>query len=71
MALVDKNILEDALSLSTNERVELVEKLLESLDTPNTELNVAWAEESDARIKAYENNQLSTKAVSEVLGKYK
>lgn len=71
MALVDKNILEDALSLSTNERVELVEKLLESLDTPNTELNVAWAEESDARIKAYENNQLSTKSVSEVLGKYK
>ena len=52
MTQVNRNIAEDALSLSMNERVELVEKLLESLDTPNAELNAIWGQESDARIEA-------------------
>ncbi len=71
MAQENRNIVEDALSLSMNERVELVEKLLESLDTPNAELNAIWAQESDARIEAYEEKQLTSKPLSEVLSKYK
>ncbi|GGN30252.1 MULTISPECIES: addiction module protein [Marinomonas] len=71
MTQVNRNIVEDALSLSMNERVELVEKLLESLDTKNTELNAIWAQESDARIEAYEKKQLTSKPLSEVLRKYK
>ena len=71
MTQVNSNIVEDALSLSMNERVELVEKLLESLDTPNAELNAIWAKESDARIEAYESKQLTSKPLSEVLSKYK
>ena len=71
MTQVNRNIAEDALSLSMNERVELVEKLLESLDTPNAELNAIWGQESDARIEAYEKKQLTSKPLSEVLRKYK
>lgn len=71
MTQVNRNIVEDALSLSTNERVELVEKLLESLDAPNAELNAIWAREADARIEAYEKKQLNSKPLSEVLRKYK
>jgi putative addiction module component (TIGR02574 family) len=71
MTQVNRNIVEDALSLSMNERVELVEKLLESLDTPNAELNAIWGQESDARIEAYEKKQLNSKPLSEVLSKYK
>jgi putative addiction module component (TIGR02574 family) len=71
MTQVNRNIVEDALSLSMNERAELVEKLLESLDTPNAELNTIWAQESDARIEAYDNNQLNSKPLSKVLSKYK
>lgn len=71
MAKVNKNIVDDALSLSLNERVELVEKLLESLDTPNTELNKIWSEESDARIQAYEKNSFPLNLSSEVLQKYR
>ena len=71
MALADRNIVDEALSLSINERVELVEKLLESLDTPNAELNAIWAKESDARIEAYENNQFNSKPISEILDKYR
>jgi putative addiction module component (TIGR02574 family) len=56
MTQINRNIVEDVLSLSMNERVELVEKLLENLDTPNADLNAIWAQESDARIEAYEKN---------------
>ncbi|WP_100636976.1 addiction module protein [Marinomonas sp. ef1] len=71
MTHVNRSIVEDALSLSMNERVELAEKLLESLDTPNAELNAIWGQESDARIEAYEKKQLTSKPLSEVLRKYK
>uniref|UniRef100_A6W2I7 Addiction module protein n=1 Tax=Marinomonas sp. (strain MWYL1) TaxID=400668 RepID=A6W2I7_MARMS len=71
MTQINRNIVEDALSLSTSERVELVEKLLESLDAPNAELNAIWARETDARIEAYEKKQLNSKPLSEVLSKYK
>ena len=71
MAQISKNIVDDALSLSTNQRVELVEKLLESLDAPNSEINNIWAKEADDRVRAYENNVTSSKSISEVLKKYK
>lgn len=71
MTQENRSIVEDALSLSMNERIELVEKLLESLDTPNAELNAIWAQESYARIEAYEKKQLTSKPLSEVLSKYK
>jgi putative addiction module component (TIGR02574 family) len=71
MTQVNRNIVDDALSLSMNERVELVEKLLESLNTPNAELNAIWAQESDARVEAYEEKQLNSKPLSAVLKKYK
>jgi putative addiction module component (TIGR02574 family) len=71
MTQISKNIVDDALSLSTNQRVELVEKLLESLDAPNSEINNIWAKEADDRVRAYENNEASSKSISEVLKKYK
>jgi putative addiction module component (TIGR02574 family) len=71
MTQISKNIVDDALSLSTNQRVELVEKLLESLDVPNSEINNIWAKEADDRVRAYENNEVSSKSISEVLKKYK
>lgn len=71
MAQISKNIVDDALSLSTNQRVELVEKLLESLDAPNSEINNIWAKEADDRVRAYENNEISSKSIYEVLKKYK
>lgn len=42
MTQANRNIVDDSLSLSMNEHVELVEKLLENLNTPNAELNAIW-----------------------------
>ena len=71
MAHLNKDIVDNALALSANERVALVEKLLESLDTPNDDLNTIWANESEQRVQAYDHNQISSKPASEVLQKYK
>ncbi|MGK0306254.1 MAG: hypothetical protein ACI8UG_002009 [Gammaproteobacteria bacterium] len=71
MTQIIKNIVDDALSLSTNQRVELVEKLLESLDVPNSAINNIWVKEAEVRVRAYENNEVSSKSISEVLKKYK
>ena len=71
MAHASKDLFDDALALSMNERVALVERLLESLDAPNEEINEIWATESDDRVRAYEKNQIGSKSVSEVLIKYK
>ena len=71
MAHLQKGIVDDALALSTNERIALVERLLESLDAPNDEVNAIWSKEADQRVQAYENNQIGSQPVSEVLQKYK
>lgn len=60
MTQVNRNIVEDVLSLPMNERIEPVEKLLECLDSPDAELNAIWARELDARIEAYEKAQLTS-----------
>lgn len=71
MTDLQKNIVDDALALSTNERVALVERLLESLDAPNDEVNAIWSKEADKRVQAYETNQIGSKPASVVLQKYK
>jgi hypothetical protein len=71
MTQIIKNIVDDALSLSTNQRVELVKKLLESQDVPNSGINNIWVKEAEDRVRAYENNEVSSKSISEVLKKYK
>lgn len=71
MPHIRKDVFDDALALSTSERVALVERLLESLDAPNEEINAMWSEESDRRAEAYEKKLAISKPISEVLKKYK
>lgn len=54
-----------ALALSTNERVALVEQLLQSLDAPSEEINEIWAKEADARVSAYEKGEITSKSSSD------
>jgi len=68
---MQKDIVDDALALPTSERVALVERLLESLDAPNNELNAVWSKESDQRVQAYESKKIGSKSASEVLQKYR
>lgn len=71
MAHVNKEIVGEALSLSLEEKVELVEILLSSLDEPDKKIDELWAEEAESRIKAYESGQLKAVSLDKVLSKYK
>jgi len=53
-----KEILQQALKLKPNERANIVEGLLRSLDEPDSTLDDIWAEEAEKRLKAYRAGNL-------------
>ena len=53
-------LLEEALALPINERADLVERLLSSLDPAEPEIEKRWAREVQDRIDALERGELGT-----------
>lgn len=68
---IPKKILEEVLALSPKNKVDLVDRLLASLDTPENGIDRLWKEEVESRIDAYERGDFRALAVDEVLQKYK
>ena len=67
MPLEDSQLLKDALSMPEAERVELVERLLSSLDSPGrNEIDISWGRESEERIQAFERGEISSSAAEDV-----
>lgn len=64
-------ILKDALNLNPAEKAELIDKLLSCLDNPDKEIDALWAEEAEARIKAYDQGKIKALTLKEVLEKYR
>jgi len=63
------DIIAEALTLKPQERYMLIEKLNESLNVPNPEVEQAWIEESRRRLEAYKNGTLKTVSYEEVFSK--
>lgn len=53
-------ILQEALALSVNERADLIERLLSSLDPSEPKIEKLWASEVEDRIEAHDRGQLGT-----------
>jgi len=53
------------------ERVEVVERILDSLDQPNVTLDALWAKEADDRLAAYRRGEIKAVALSDVIAKYR
>lgn len=70
MSNTANTILDQALGLSPVERADVAEKLLFSLDSPDSEMDRLWAKEADLRIEAYEKGNLETVSAEEVFAKY-
>ena len=68
---VTENIFKEALILKPSEKAHLVDKLLQSLDRPDKKIEKLWAEEIEDRIDAYDNGQIKSVSLEEVLRKYK
>ena len=58
-------LLEEALALPANERADLVERLLSSLDPSEPEIEKLWAKEVEDRIDALERGDLRTISAEE------
>ncbi len=59
-----------AVQLPPEERMALVERILDSLDEPDPSLDALWAKEADDRLAAYRRGEIRALALSEVIAKY-
>ena len=59
-----------AVKLPPEERMEVVERILDSLDEPDPALDALWAKEAEDRLAAYRRGELKAAALSEVIAKY-
>jgi len=56
--------------LPPEERMQVVERILDSLDEPDAALDALWAKEADDRLAAYRRGEVKAVALSEVIAKY-
>jgi putative addiction module component (TIGR02574 family) len=63
-------VFQEALSLPLNERAELIERLLSSLDTPERQrIDALWAQEAEDRLDAFERGEIKTISAQKVFDK--
>ena len=56
--------------LRPEERMEVVERVLDSLDEPDATLDALWATEANDRLAAYRRGEIKAIALSDVIAKY-
>ena len=59
-----------AVKLPPVERMEVVERILDSLDEPDAALDALWDKEAEDRLAAYRRGEVKALALSTVIGKY-
>jgi putative addiction module component (TIGR02574 family) len=65
-----KSLVEEAERLPPAERIQLVERLLNSLDRCDPEIDRAWAEEAERRLDAYLSGDMAARDADDVLAKH-
>ena len=66
-----KTLSRKAQALSPNERVALVEDVLDSLDRLDPAIEQLWAKEAADRLAAYRRGELSAEDLSDIAAKYR
>ena len=64
-------IFKEASTLDPFERARLIDKLIDSLDKPDNEIDELWANEVENRIDAYEMGKVKSVTLKEALKKYR
>ena len=59
-----------AVQLPPEDRMALVERILDSLDEPDASLDALWAKEAGDRLTAYRRGEVRAVALSDVIAKY-
>jgi putative addiction module component (TIGR02574 family) len=71
MTEATKTLSQQARRLSTEERVELVDDILTSLDEPDPTNDRLWIKEAEDRLAAYRRGEIKALSLEEVLAKYR
>lgn len=66
-----KTLIEQARALPPEDRIALVEDVLDSLDRADPDIDRLWAREATDRMAAYRRGELAAKDLSEVVAKYR
>ena len=70
MTLAAETLSAQVVQLPPEERMLVVERILDSLDESDASLDALWAEEADRRLTAYRRGEVRAVALSEVIAKY-
>jgi len=62
-----EKLLKEALVLPVQEKSELIEQLIKSLDKPDPEIDELWKKEAESRIDAYDEGKLPSVTVQEAI----
>lgn len=70
MTLAAETLCAQVVQLPPEERMQVVERILDSLDEPDASLDALWAKEADSRLTAYRRGEVRAVTLSEVIAKY-
>lgn len=59
-----------AVQLPPEDRLALVERILDSLDEPDASMDALWAKEADDQLAAYRRGEIRALTLSDVIAKY-
>ena len=71
MSKATQVIVEQASQLFANEKIELIDALLASVDKPDVAIDALWAKEAEDRLAAYSAGTIKTLDLNQVLAKYR
>ena len=66
-----KTLGQQARELMPQERIALVEDLLDSLDRADPRIDSLWVKEANDRLAAYRRGELAAKDLNEIVAKYR
>lgn len=70
MTITAEALSAQAAQLPPAERIEVVERILNSLDQPDALMEALWAEEANDRMAAYRRGEIKAVALIDVIAKY-
>jgi putative addiction module component (TIGR02574 family) len=65
-----KQLCDQARQLPPDERMALVEQILDTLDERDSSLDSQWADEAESRLAAYRRGEVQAIPLNEVIAKY-
>ena len=71
MSTEAKALIEQARALPPQDRIALVEDVLNSLDRADPDIDQLWAREASDRLAAYRRGDLAAKDLRDVIAKYR